>query len=114
MLDDGTKEKDLFPPHYYDELSDILSPPVNHEYVPAEYRQDQLVYVVAKHPDNMNPRLPFALQRHLNEMSPREFLFYIFEEMSLEERESLMTDEHQRRKSFLGNWPYSKIVPFLV
>ena len=63
---------------------------------------------MAKHPNNMNPRLPFALQRQLNEMSPREYLCYIFEEMTLEERESLMMDEHQRRKTFLGNWPYSK------
>ena len=41
-----------------------------------------------------------------DEMSPREFLTYVLNELTLEERESLMVDERQRRKSFLVNWPY--------
>jgi len=48
---------------------------------------------------------------HLNvfvdEMAPREFLTYVLNELNLQERESLMVDERQRRKSFLVNWPHS-------
>jgi len=40
-------------------------------------------------------------------MAPREFLTYVLNELTLEERESLMVDERQRRKSFLVNWPHS-------
>jgi len=43
----------------------------------------------------------------LDEMAPREFLTYVLKELTLEERESLMVDERQRRKSFLVNWPHS-------
>ncbi|KAF6029127.1 XIAP [Bugula neritina] len=39
-------------------------------------------------------------------MSPKEFLTYVLKELTLEERESLMVDERQRRKTFLVNWPY--------
>lgn len=42
----------------------------------------------------------------LDEMSPREFLTYVLKELSLEERDSLMIDEKQRRKTFLINWPH--------
>jgi len=48
---------------------------------------------------------------HLNvfvdEMAPREFLTYVLKELTLEERESLMVDERQRRRTFLVNWPHS-------
>lgn len=39
-------------------------------------------------------------------MSPREYLTYVLKELSLEERDSLMVDEKQRRKTFLVNWPH--------
>ena len=40
-------------------------------------------------------------------MSPREFLTFVLNDLSLEERESLMVDEKQRRKTFLVHWPHS-------
>ena len=39
-------------------------------------------------------------------MSPREFLTTVLKDLSLEERESLMVDEKQRRNTFLINWPH--------
>ena len=39
-------------------------------------------------------------------MSPREFLETVLRELSLDERESLLVDEKQRRTTFLVNWPH--------
>ena len=64
------------------------------------------VHTVAKYPDNHNHLLPLKLIKKLDAMSPQEFLKYVLEELTLEERESLMVDERQRRKSFQVGWPY--------
>ena len=64
------------------------------------------VYTVAKYPDNHNHLLPLKLIKKLDAMSPQEFVKYVLEELTLEERESLMVDERQRRKSFQVGWPY--------
>ena len=64
------------------------------------------VHTVAKYPDNQNHLLPLKLIKKLDAMSPQEFLKYVLEELTLEERESLMVDERQRRKSFQVGWPY--------
>ena len=66
-----------------------------------------LVYVVACYPINQNPILPLTLQQKLDEMGPQEFLNYVLKDLTLRERESLMVDEGQRRKTFQVNWPYS-------
>jgi len=64
------------------------------------------IYTVPRYPENHNPLLPLSLQQRLDDMSPKEFLTYVLKELTLEERESLMVDERQRRKTFLVNWPY--------
>ncbi|KAF6022941.1 hypothetical protein EB796_018751 [Bugula neritina] len=93
--------------HDTDELQEILKElKSDYEYLrppPTEI----LCYTIPRYPDNHNPLLPLALQKKLDEMAPREFLTYVLKELTLEERESLMVDERQRRKSFLVNWPHS-------
>ena len=42
----------------------------------------------------------------LDEMSPREFLSYVLQELSLVQRASLMFDGKQRRKTFCKDWPH--------
>lgn len=64
------------------------------------------INTVAKYPDNHNHLLPLKLIKKLDAMSPQEFLKYVLEELTLEERESLMVDEKQRRKTFQVGWPY--------
>lgn len=39
-------------------------------------------------------------------MTPQDFKEFVFKQLTLEERESLMVDEKQRRKTFLTNWPH--------
>ncbi|KAF6029130.1 IAP1 [Bugula neritina] len=75
----------------------------------AHYRPRETslwVYTVPRYPENHNPLLPLSLQQRLDDMNPKEFLTYVLKELTLEERESLMVDEKQRRKTFLVNWPY--------
>jgi len=88
----------------HDELSVILDyiQPDQWTKPPGTHIQ---VYTVPRFPENHNPLLPLSLQRKLNEMGPREFLTYVLNELTLEERESLMVDERQRRKTFQVTWP---------
>ncbi|XP_067951546.1 baculoviral IAP repeat-containing protein 7-like isoform X2 [Watersipora subatra] len=69
-------------------------------------QREILCYPVARYPDNQNPLLPLSLQKKLGAMSPREFLETVLRELSLDERESLLVDEKQRRTTFLVNWPH--------
>ena len=88
-----------------DELSAILNyiQPDQWTKPPGTHIQ---VYTVPRFPENHNPLLPLSLQRNLDEMGPREFLTYVLNKLTLEERESLMVDERQRRKTFQVSWPY--------
>ena len=71
------------------------------------YETDITAYVVPLYQANPNPQLPLSLQQQVDRMSPREFCNHVFNELSLEQREALMCDEAQRRKTYLVNWPHS-------
>ena len=89
--------------------NDIIDFIFRYNYLSTRPRHQKMtisVYTVAKYPDNHNHLLPLKLIKKLDAMSPQEFLKYVLEELTLEERESLMVDERQRRKSFQVGWPY--------
>ena len=90
----------------HDELREVLTALLPQHVVKPSNTQ-LWVYPVVQYRENQNPILPLTLQQKLDEMAPQEFLNYVHEELTLEERESLMVDEGQRRKTFQVNWPHS-------
>ena len=68
----------------------------------------QTVYTAATLPEHHNPCLSMNKQQQLDAMSPQEFIPYILTKLTIDERESLLVDESQRRKTFLVNWPHDK------
>ncbi|XP_067930248.1 baculoviral IAP repeat-containing protein 7-like [Watersipora subatra] len=64
------------------------------------------IYPVAQYPENRNPVIPLTLQKELDQKTPREYLSYINNDLTTEERESLMVDEGQRRRTFQTQWPH--------
>ena len=91
--------------NYDDELGQVVHDLTSGQWIQPSGRKLQ-VFVVVRYPENHNPLLPLSLIRRLDAMGPQEFLTYVLNELSLEERESLMVDEKQRRKTFLVGWPY--------
>ena len=85
--------------NYDDELGQVVHDLTSGQWIQPSGRKLQ-VFVVVRYPENHNPLLPLSLIRRLDAMGPREFLTYVLNELSLEERESLMVDEKQRRKTF--------------
>ena len=66
-----------------------------------------MIYPVARYSTTpTTPLLSLPLQQRLDAMSPREYLPFVLNELSLDERESLLIDEGQRRKTFQANWPH--------
>ena len=72
------------------------------------HNTDIQVFAVAKYAETQNPILSQSLQQQLDAMSPKEYLPFVLNELTLDERESLLVDEGQRRKTFLANWPLEK------
>ncbi|XP_067951499.1 uncharacterized protein [Watersipora subatra] len=68
--------------------------------------RDQLVYVIAGYPENQNQLISLCIQEKLGRMSPKEYRTYVLTELTLEERESLLVDEKERRKTFLAHWSF--------
>lgn len=63
--------------------------------------------VQARYPNNYNPLVSPTSLMKLAAMNGQDFLKCILSEFSEAERESLMVDEQQRRKTFKANWPHS-------
>ena len=88
-----------------------LEPPIkqlgtsNNEF-PRSF-QSSYVYTVVQYPAGYNRLVAPNVQKDLNRKNPNDFLKYVTKELTLEQRESLMVDEKQRRKTFLGNWPHN-------
>lgn len=89
----------------YDELHEALAPPSTYQYLLP--LREVLVYTVPNYPKNHNPLLPLSLQQRLEQMGPEEFVKYILEDLSIDEREALLLDERQRRKTFMARWPHA-------
>ncbi|XP_067929674.1 baculoviral IAP repeat-containing protein 7-like [Watersipora subatra] len=64
------------------------------------------IYPVAQYPENHNPVIPLTLQKELDQKNPKEYLTYIKNDLTTEERESLMVDEGERRRTFQTRWPH--------
>ncbi|XP_067929112.1 baculoviral IAP repeat-containing protein 7-like [Watersipora subatra] len=64
------------------------------------------VCTVAQYPENHNPVIPLTLQKELDQKTHREYLTYIKNDLTTEERESLMVDERERRRTFQTQWPH--------
>ncbi|XP_067929371.1 uncharacterized protein [Watersipora subatra] len=64
------------------------------------------VCTAAQYPENHNPAIPLTLQKELDQKTPKEYLCYINNDLTTEERESLMVDEGQRRRTFQIKWPH--------
>lgn len=91
---------------FYDELEEAVRPPLRYPaYPPVSY--NLLVYTLPHYTVEHNYIVPLSVRRQLSAMSPREYLTYIFSELTVEERESLLIDERYRRKTFLVNWPHN-------
>ena len=62
---------------------------------------------VARPPATTKGRIPVGLQKRAAATQGKSFLEFLYKEITLEERETLMLDELQRRKSFHYGWPHS-------
>ena len=61
---------------------------------------------IPQYPDNYNSLISLSIQKELEQKSPKDYLKYVNENLSIDERESLMIDEYHRRKTFLTDWTH--------
>ena len=87
-------------------LRDALRPPPR---VVPNINTTILVYtVVERYGNKYNHYLPPSLLKELARMTPDAFMDYVHKKLTPSQIYELMSDEWQRRKSFMGKWPHKE------
>ena len=71
-------------------------------------KTDFVVYIVVQYPERHNLMIPPDLMQELDLMEPQQFLNVVMnsDKLNIMQRESIMANECQRRRTFLSSWPH--------